>query len=65
MSLTMRDYATDAQLYRIARLLEERTITSATASKLLRILEDCPGPEVMGHNADINKAVRDRIEREP
>ena len=65
MELVMSDYASDAQLSRIVRLIEERAVTGAVAARIIRILDDCPGPDHMGHNKEINEAVKDRLTREP
>ena len=62
----MTDYASERQLSRIHRLLDERVLTGRLASRLIEMLEDCPDPAMdSGHNRDINEQVLQRIEREP
>ena len=63
--MTFTDEAPAWQIGRIMWLLEERAVTGQVAARILRMLEDCPGKQVMGHNSEINKAVKDRVEREP
>jgi hypothetical protein len=59
-----RDEATQGQLDRIARLLDERCVTGRVAERIITMLLDCPAPNSMGHNKDILQAVKERVERE-
>ena len=63
--MNFSDEASQFQLDRIIRLLDGGRVTGRVASKIIQMLEDCPGPEHMGHNKEINAAVKDRLTREP
>ena len=66
MSLEMSDYASDWQIARITRLLDERAVTGRMASRIITMLEDSPKlGNAVGHNKDIAEAVKERIKREP
>lgn len=66
MSLEMSDYASEWQLARITRLLDERAVTGRLAARIIMLLEDSPRlSNPVGHNKDIAEAVKERIEREP
>lgn len=62
--MTFQDETSGAQVHYITRLLEERAVTGKLASRIIQMLEDCPDRNVCGTNGDINKAVKDRVERE-
>lgn len=62
--MMMSDEASGYQVNRITRLLDERAVTGKLAARIIMMLEDCPERNNMGHNADINKAVKDRLDRE-
>jgi hypothetical protein len=63
--VTFTDEASGYQVYRITRLLDERAVTGKVAARIIQMLEDAPEKgNAMGHNADIAKAVKDRVTRE-
>ena len=60
------DEAAQWQLDRINRLVGERYVTGRVAARIIKMLEEEPERNIsMGSNKDINKTVKERIEREP
>lgn len=63
--MTITDEVSGYQVDRITRLLDERVVTGKLASRIIMLLEDCDERGVNGgHNKDILKAVKERIERD-
>lgn len=63
--MKIRDDAPQWLLDRIARALEQRRVSGRVAARIMQMLDDEPQHDTMGHNKDINAAVKARIEREP
>lgn len=63
--MNFTDEASQWQLDRIMRLLDERCVTGRQAQKIIMMLEDSDvRGAAMGHNKDINNVVKDRMDRD-